>query len=143
MKFLLPLVIGLMLTMSVVAVAGGPGMINYQGQLNDNSGNPVPDGNYNVVFSIYNQLAGGLPVWAETTSVTVVNGIFTKTLGSTHAIARTIFEDDPTYLGIKVGTNAEMTPRARLVSVPYAIQANRADTASVSLSGPVGNGGWS
>ncbi|HBC46853.1 MAG TPA: hypothetical protein DEO84_00785 [candidate division Zixibacteria bacterium] len=142
MKFAICLVSALLLAFCAIAVAGGPGMMSYQGELRDASDNPVPDGSYNVIFSIYGQSSGGTALWAETTSVTVADGVFSKTLGSSHALTYLLFEDISTYLGIKVGTNSEMTPRTRLVSVPYAVQSNRADTASVSLSGPVGNGGW-
>jgi hypothetical protein len=142
MKFAICLVSALLLAFCAIAVAGGPGMMSYQGELRDASGNPAPDGSYNVIVSIYGQSSGGSALWAETTSVTVADGVFSKTLGSTHALSYVLFEDISTYLGIKVGTNSEMTPRTRLVSVPYAVQSNRADTASVSLSGPVGNGGW-
>jgi hypothetical protein len=142
MKFAVCIVGALVLALCAIAIAGGPGMMSYQGELKDASGNPVSDGSYNVIFSIYGQSSGGTALWAETTTVTVADGVFSKTLGSTHALGYTLFEDVSTYLGIKVGTNSEMTPRTRLVSTPYSIQSNRADTASVSLSGPVGNGGW-
>jgi len=81
-------------------------------------------------------------MWAETTSVTVTDGVFSVILGSDNPLDRSIFEDGTTWLGVKVGADHELSPRKQLLSVPYAIQAHRADTASVSLSSPAGEGGW-
>ncbi|MEZ4526482.1 MAG: hypothetical protein R2941_11240 [Desulfobacterales bacterium] len=45
--------------------AGVPQLINYEGTLADTSGNPVPDGTYEIQFGIYNAQSGGTPIWTE------------------------------------------------------------------------------
>ena len=40
---------------------GAPLYFNYQGLLLDNEGNPVPDGNYQLTFAIYDVATGRPP----------------------------------------------------------------------------------
>lgn len=94
-----------------------PQQINYNGTLADVNGNPVPDGQYDVVFTIYDAMTNGNVLWTETwnsstAQVIVTNGIFNALLGAHNTIQRSFFTDHPTaYLGVKVGTDAEMLPR--------------------------------
>jgi hypothetical protein len=46
------------------------------------------------------------------------------------------------YLGIRVGTEAELSPRIPLTSIAYSMNALRADTARVAIGAP-GDGVWS
>ncbi|MFA5398954.1 MAG: redoxin domain-containing protein [Dehalococcoidia bacterium] len=106
-----------------------PGLINYQGTLtNPATGNPVPNNQYQMTFSIYSSDTGGSALWQETQQVTVQNGVFNVLLGSQNALNESIFEGSTRYLGVKVGTDNEMTPRQRLTTVPYAFQAENAQT---------------
>lgn len=106
-----------------------PQLINYQGTLTDTSGNPVPDGQYGVVFSIYDVLTEGTPLWTETwdsstMSITTNKGDFSVLLGTHNPIPASFFADHPlTYLGIKVGADSEMSPRQKIASVGYAFTA--------------------
>lgn len=107
--------------------ASVPRLINYQGTLTDPAtGNPVPNGQYQMTFSIYSSDIGGNPLWQETQQVTVQNGVFNVLLGSQNPLDVGIFQSSIRYLGVKVGTDNEMTPRQRLASVPYAFQAENA-----------------
>jgi len=102
-----------------VAQADVPKLINFQGILKDGSGNPVVGSN-NVTFSIYTAPTNGAVLWAETTSVTTnAQGLFTVLLGADNPVPDSVFNDTTRYLGIKVGGDAEMTPRQRLASVGY------------------------
>jgi len=123
---------------------GVPQLMNYQGRLTNSSGSPL-DTTVSMIFTIYDDSTGGNAKWTEThPSVTVTDGLFNVLLGSVSTIIDdTVFNSDTRYLGIKVGSNAEISPRSRLVSAPYAFKALNADTAAVALSGPVGQGGWS
>lgn len=89
--------------------------LSYQGRLFDASGQPVPNGTYSVVFSIYNVNAGGAPLWTETQNVQVNAGGFSAYLGSVTPLAVPFNEDY--FLGIKVGADPEMTPRLKLAVV--------------------------
>lgn len=112
------------------AYAGVPQLINYHGTLTDKTGATVPDGQYAVVFSIYDVPTGGTPLWTETwndtssSSVVVTGGSFNAVLGTFTPIPLSFFSDHPvTYLGVKVGNDSEMLPRQRIVSVGYAFTA--------------------
>ncbi len=108
------------------AATGMNKTINFQGKLVDNTGLNVADGTYTVVFSLYTVSSGGANIWTETQSVTTTNGIFQVQLGSSTSLPGSVdFNTDNIYLGIKVGSDAEMTPRIQFTAVPYAFNAQR------------------
>ncbi len=106
--------------------------INFQGKLTNPDGTNVTDGTYSIVFSIYTVASGGTAVWTETqNSVTVSSGIFQVSLGSVTALPGSVnFASSSLYLGIKVGSDAEMTPRIQFTAAPYAFNASTADNAT-------------
>ncbi len=111
--------LGIVLIISSVVQADVPKLINFQGILKDGSGNPVVGSN-NVTFSIYTAATNGALLWAETTSVTTnAQGLFSVLLGADNPVPDSVFNDTTRYLGIKVGGDAEMSPRQRLASVGY------------------------
>lgn len=118
-----------------------PQMINYQGRLTDSGGSPLT-GTYSIVFTVYDASSGGISKWTEThSSVIVSGGLFSVLLGSVNPISDTVFSGTTRYLGVKVGSDPEITPRTRISSVGYAMQAAKADTASIALATP-SSGGW-
>lgn len=126
-----------------LATAEVPQRINYQGLLTDSSGNPVT-GSYQIKFTIWDDPIATAPANEKWTSgeqsVQVTDGSLIYELGSVVQLPNDLFATDTVrWLGIKVGTDAEITPRTRLTSVPYAYQALRADTADFAL----GSGNWS
>lgn len=92
--------------------------LSHQGQLLDENGNPVADGNYDVEYKIFQASSGGTAVYTETKSVAVKDGLFTETLGLTSSIDPTIFAQ-PTWLEITVNGET-LTPRQRLQGSPFA-----------------------
>lgn len=123
--------LGLVISMFLVFIsfsvyAAVPQTMNYQGYLTNSGGTPV-NGQVGIIFSLYDVQSGGTALWTETQSaVQVTNGVYSATLGSTNPI--NLAFDAQYYLGVKVGTDAEMTPRQALTSVGYAIKAKEADT---------------
>jgi len=112
---------------SCVCYAAIPQTISYQGILKNASGAPV-NGTVSMQFALYSSLTATVPLWSELqTSVSVTNGRYSVTLGRTEP--NLLSFDVPYYLGIKVGTDPEMTPRQELASAPYAIRAGWADSA--------------
>lgn len=119
--------------------------LNFQGRLFTNTGVVVPDGSYNIEFSLYTVASGGTAEWTEThtglagNAITVQDGYYSVDLGSTTtgtAFPGTINWDQEHWLGMTVrGTgaacafaactpaDAEMTPRFKLTAVPYAFRA--------------------
>jgi hypothetical protein len=115
----------LVVVVRLTATADIPHGINYQGRLTDASGNPVPDGNYQITFTIYDAATDGNVKWTSgSQAVGVTNGAFSYELGSVAPfLPANLFADTLRWLGIKVGTDPEIVPRTKLTSVPYAYQA--------------------
>jgi hypothetical protein len=113
-----------------------PSMINYQGKITT-SGGALVDTAVQMIFTIYDDSTSGNIMWADTiSSVSVEKGIFSVLLGSNNSIPDSVFDGNIRYLGTKVGTDAEMTPRKAMVSVAYAYRAGTAD------GGGGGSCGW-
>ena len=109
---------------SGAAMAEVPALITHQGRLFDAKDEPV-NGTIEVVFTIYDsEEVNAKALWTETHSVTFENGYFSVALGEvTPFDTATVFDGSVRYLGIKVGADPEMTPRAATRSVPYALLA--------------------
>jgi hypothetical protein len=131
----------IVILLAAIAQAATPAAVNYQGRLTDAAGQPM-DTTVDLVFRIYDAPVGGALVWNETQySVTINNGLFEVILGSENPIGN-IFDGGVKYLSIQVGTGPESVDRTVLVSVPYAMRSNLADTALYALSSSGGAGGW-
>jgi len=112
------------------AVTGINRQINFQGKLVNTDGTNVTNGNYTVIFSIYDHPTTGSPtsgyLWKETQTVSVTDGIFRVMLGSSTAFpANFNFNWSGLYLGMKVNADNEMTPRVEMTAVPYAFNAEK------------------
>ncbi len=110
-----------------VALAQVPQTLNYQGYLTDASGQALLD-SVVVEFSIYTVESGGSPVWSDFQSVFPDQGLFSTTLGNAGNPFPAGMFDTPLYLGIKVSTDDEMTPRTALTSSAYSLKAQDAET---------------
>ncbi len=118
-----------------------PALVSYQGRLQTSSGDPVADGSYTVVFTIWNDPTSNSPgnqIWTSgPVSVTTSNGLFSVVLGQSpmpplnHGYFVT---DDSLYIGIAVSPDPESMPRSRFVSSPYSSLARYAINAIVSDS---------
>src|SRR3989304_808132 len=105
-------------------------MINFQGIL-DSAGNPLANKTVSVEFKIYAVPAGGTAYWSETQSVTTnAGGVFNVLLGFSNPIPDSAFKDTLRWLGIKVGTDAEMSPRQQIVSNAYGYRVATGDGAT-------------
>lgn len=120
------LAIALLLMSVCIINAQVPQLINYQGVLSDATGNKI-NGSRSIQFSIYNSATGGTAIWTETQTVVVTDGLFSVLLGSVTLIPYAVFNGSDKYLSLKVGTDPEMIPRKRLVSVGYSFRAYDAD----------------
>ncbi len=106
--------------------AGIPQMINYQGMLTDDSGNPLTD-TVDITFIIYDDPGptGGNVKWDETQyGVPVINGLFNVILGSVDPVDLDFDQDY--WLDITV-EGEHMPERLRLTSVAYSYKAEDAE----------------
>jgi len=105
---------------SAVAFAQAPQTMNYQGRLADDAGNAITSTVNDVVFTIYDAVTEGNPLWTETDTLECDdNGVFMIELGREVPIDPMVFNGEKRWLGIKVGADDEMVPRQLLSSVPY------------------------
>jgi hypothetical protein len=122
MKTIAIAVLAAVLGMIAPARAQTPNLMNYQGVLKDNLGNPLT-GSYSITFRLYDVATGGTALWTETQpSVSVANGLFSVLLGSVTALSPSNFSGPDRWLGVQVGADPEMTPRQRIASVAYALR---------------------
>src|SRR3989304_4769938 len=125
------LILAVLTALAATAWADVPRLINFQGRLSkDTLGTPVKDSTYSILFTIYDDPSAGTNLWSETQPVATKGGIFNVNLGSATALPDTIFDDTSRYLGITVGTDPEMTPRQRIVSMAYGYRVRTVDGAT-------------
>jgi len=119
--------------LAFAASAEVPHLINYQGRVTDDLGNPL-NGTYWMTFSIWSSAEGGTMKWSSNprASVEVEDGLFAYQLGSSYPLPEDIFLDSANWLEITVDGEV-ITPRTQLISVPYAYHARTTD----------GDGAWS
>lgn len=117
---------------SARAALSVPQTLTQQGRLLDADGAAVDGVQLTFTFSLYTTAAAGTAVWTETQSITPDNGYFSAKLGEGTAFTANIFDGSQgaLYLGIKIGTDAEMAPRQELTSVPFALLALNAVSAT-------------
>ena len=129
------------LALTSVATADVPTLMQYQGFLADDSGEPL-DTMVDMTFTIYDTPTGPGIIWTETQdTVRVSNGLFHVLLGSVNSIVDTVFAETERWLGITIDPDPEIVPRTRLVTVPWAFRVSTVDGASGgSISGRVGIG---
>jgi hypothetical protein len=120
-----------MLGVPATVSAAVPQTIAYQGYLTDAAGAPV-NGTISIVFGLYTAPSGtAAPLWTETLgSVQVTNGVYSVLLGNVTPLSLAF--DQQYWLGVKVGTDAEMTPRTAMTSAGYALRSVLAEGVSDS-----------
>jgi len=168
-KFTAPLMFGkhsatffVALTMTLGVFAQSvPSLINYQGRLTDQNGNPLPAGIYGIQFRIWDSATatnGAVDlIWGQQQTVTLQsNGLFNVILGSSGGtnIAGTTplvsnlgyaFAGPNCFLGLTIAVSngvtvstTEILPRQQFLSVPYAL--NGLPAGAVTPWAGIGNG---
>ena len=133
MRVKLVLVISCCLLGVPIAFAEVPRLIRYQGFLKDSQSVPL-QGPYNLTFRLYPAVTGSTPVWTEAqTNVPIDSGSFSVLLGQT-AILDAVDWSAPLWLSIQVNTDAELSPRQQITSVPLAIRAAVAEALATPVT---------
>lgn len=107
--------------------AESPLYIPFQGQVTNQAGTIVADGQYSVIFNLYDQAVGGQPVWSERhVKIGVTRGMINVFLGSISPLTSVDFSQTK-YLGITVDTDnlattadPEMVPRSLIMPAFHA-----------------------
>ncbi len=122
--------------------------ISFQGKLTNTDGTNVTDGSYSIRFRIYTDPTADTGAcastckWEETQgTVSVASGLFNVMLGSSTTLPGSVdFNASALYLGVKVGSDAEMTPRIRLGAVPQAFNSDTLDGIDSAAFGQLATG---
>ena len=135
-KWSLILVIFSVVLALVTLVSAIPQTFNINGKLTDTTNSPL-SGTYTFNFSIYSAATGGTHLWTSNAmSVTTdSNGIYSVILSNVN-----LEFADQYYLGIKVGTDSEMSPRLNLTSSPYAYMAQNVTVGGIIFDSNVDAG---
>ncbi|MDX1776372.1 MAG: hypothetical protein R3297_07300 [Desulfobulbales bacterium] len=137
------LFLGVLISLSIASMSAAQvtKKINYQGMLTDSNGNPIDtssSGPITVTFSIYSETEIG-PLWQQSHDIETTDGIFNVILdgggnGSIENPPLSLNFNQQYWLGVKIGTDEEMTPRQLLTSVPFALMAGEAATAQTVVN---------
>lgn len=125
---------------SVVFAATPPNILSYQGRILNSNGVPVANASANMQFRLFDALAAGTCLWSNDSStcvsdadiaVTLTDGLFSENLGDTGdgyaAIADTVFADNASvFLEVEIEGEV-LSPRKRVTSAAYAMNANTLD----------------
>ena len=139
---LFALLLGVLLLVPFVSRADAPPhLVSYQGHLLDSSGAPLT-GTTTITFALYSTALDSTPFWREAQTVTMDHGLFSVLLGSVTPLDPADFNGGQAWLGIRPAGSAELLPRHRISSVPYALYAGNADPTVIQhrVSGSCGNG---
>lgn len=106
-------------------------VLNYQGVLLDNNGQPVVDGTYNAVFELFDSISGGSALWTDTNvGITTSNGSFSVRLGSGSTPIPTSVDFTQTlWLGIAVN-GSPFGARVQIDPDPTALTLKRLDASN-------------
>jgi hypothetical protein len=129
------LVVLLMLSVGL-AQAQLPRVISYQGLLTQPSGEPVNDGNYQLVMRLFNAESGGTLLWEENHSTLVKRGLFNIYLGDQIPLTG-VNMAGPLFLETAI-VGGPVFPRTRIAMVPMAIRSMLADSATALTQGANG-----
>jgi hypothetical protein len=102
--------------------AAAPAKLSHQGRIFDEQGDTMTD-TVKMVFAVYASSTSDEAVWKETQAVDVKDGYYSVVLGDEKPLPEGLFDGEPKYLGITIGDDEEMSPRAQITSVPYALAA--------------------
>jgi len=93
-----------------------PVQLGHQGRLLDVSGNAV-EGDRELVFQLYGQATGGSPVWTETQTASLADGVYSASLGSVQSLDDGLFDQD-LWLSVAVVGTAFDAPASTYTPFP-------------------------
>ena len=138
MKFnsLVALVASFNCILASVLMAQEPQVFRYQGRILDNDA--LVSGNLNFSFKLYDSPTGGSSLYEDAATITVVDGLYSTMIGDDTTSGGDLgdaLNNPAVYLEIEVGGET-LTPRERIVSVPYAMNGLPSGSVVLSASNP-------
>lgn len=132
------------LFLASVIIAQAPHFINYQAVARDGSGNIITSGSIGLKFEILQSSVTGTVSYGETTTASPNSvGIFTTAIGAGTAFTGTFsaipWNSGPFYIKVSIdptgGTTYSHVGTSQLMSVPYALYAEKAGSGSALPTG--------
>ncbi len=118
------------LSLASTAWAQAPGVLYFEGYLEDAQGTPVND-HLDLHFRLYDVQDAEASVWDEARpGVVATEGRFGVYLGTTNELSGALFAAGPMWVGVRVGDDDELRPRQQVAGVPYSLYAERAHEAA-------------
>lgn len=109
----------------LAALGEVPQLINYQGRLLN--GTNLVNGNVGISLRLFNVPGGGSTIYEDSNSVTVVDGLYSTLIGDQTNAGNFASALTNAQVWVEVAVNgAALTPRERLASVAYALNAQTA-----------------
>ena len=136
LKFLAILATSFNCILASLLMAQEPQMFRYQGRILDNDA--LVSGNLDFSFKLYDTPTGGTSLYEDTASITVVDGLYSTMIGDDTTSGGDLgdaLNNPAVYLEIEVGGET-LTPRERIVSVPYAMNGLPSGSVVLSASNP-------
>lgn len=133
-------VLGILLAVAVIPLAAvaDSSAVTYQGTLRQPTSIPVADGNYAMAFALWDAETGGTQLWTEShAAVPVREGLFSVQLGSNTAFGSLFADHNALWLEVTAdaGGGPEVYgPRMPFSGVPYALQAEHADSVTTAAN---------
>ncbi len=116
MTCLLTLLTGAALQAGVIADS-----IAFQGRLTDASNVPVPNGNRDLIISLWSDSTGGTMLHSEMVVITTSSGLYSTCIGCGSSTIAELFDGRTLWLETQLAGQPAMTPRTRLRSVPSSV----------------------
>ena len=129
-----PIILSLILLIPIIPAylsAQVPELINYQGRLVD--GTNLVNGNVSMVMRLYDDSTAGTLLYADSNTVSVVDGIYNTHLGDdtvTGSLTDAL-NNSQVYVELDIDGTI-LLPRERLVAVPYALRAGYVEKSALS-----------
>jgi hypothetical protein len=136
LKSLVALVACLNCILASVLLAQEPQMFRYQGRILDNDA--LVSGDLAFSFKLYDSPTGGSSLYEDAATITVVDGLYSTMIGDDTTSGGDLgdaLNNPAVYLEIEVGGET-LSPRERIVSVPYAMNGLPSGSVVLSASNP-------
>ncbi|MDH3892276.1 MAG: hypothetical protein OEV49_14455 [candidate division Zixibacteria bacterium] len=117
-----------------------PQKINFQAILTYPSGAPLANQTVDLTFEIFDGSTSGTSKWGPESHTAVTTdsfGMIQVILGSTVTLDAPVFSEAQSYLEIAINGHSPVSPRTRLVSVPYAYQTARVQSVDSAEGGTI------
>ena len=136
LSFLVTLAVSTSCILASVLTAQEPQVFRYQGRILDNDA--LVSGNLDFSFKLYDTPTGGTSLYEDAATITVADGLYSTMIGDDTTSGGDLGDalNNPAVdLEIEVGGET-LTPRERIVSVPYAMNGLPSGSVVLSASNP-------